>query len=126
MGIFQLIDYVGVDVFSLILAVMERHLAEGLVSPFVDRLLAQGVKGGQTSSGAQRDGILRYENGTPYGGLRSGEGVVPLRSKQRGARRWGHTPIPRSPGRPSRDDSRRDDAPAELLRGACQLGGARR
>ena len=67
MGIFQLIDYVGVDVFSLILRVMERHLTEGLVSPLVDRLLSQGIKGGQTASGSQRDGILRYEKGRPTG-----------------------------------------------------------
>jgi 3-hydroxyacyl-CoA dehydrogenase len=67
MGIFQLIDYVGVDVFALILTVMTRHLEERLESPFIGRLRALGVTGGQTSSGTQRDGILRYDKGRPSG-----------------------------------------------------------
>ncbi|WP_316414123.1 3-hydroxyacyl-CoA dehydrogenase family protein [Mesoterricola silvestris] len=67
MGMFQLIDYVGIDVFQLILRVMEKYLQEGLHSPLVDTLLEQGVRGGQTSSGAQKDGFLRYEKGRPVG-----------------------------------------------------------
>jgi 3-hydroxyacyl-CoA dehydrogenase len=66
MGIFQLIDYVGVDVFQLILAVMKRHIpAPELASDLVDLYMEQGVKGGQTSSGAQKDGFFRYEKGKP-------------------------------------------------------------
>ncbi|MCE1229582.1 MAG: 3-hydroxyacyl-CoA dehydrogenase family protein [Firmicutes bacterium] len=67
MGIFQLIDYVGVDVFQLILRVMEKYLKDGLHSPVIDRYIEMGVKGGQTSSGAQKDGILQYEKGQPVG-----------------------------------------------------------
>lgn len=68
MGIFQLVDYVGVDVFQLILAVMGKHLADpSLHSGLVDRLMEQGVKGGQTSSGTQKDGFLKYEKGRPAG-----------------------------------------------------------
>lgn len=68
MGIFQLVDYVGVDVFQLILAVMRKHLSlPSLQSGLVDRLMEQGVKGGQTSSGAQKDGFLKYEKGKPAG-----------------------------------------------------------
>ena len=65
MGMFQLIDYVGIDVFQLILRVMEKYLKDGLHSPLVDRMLELGVKGGQTSSGSQKDGFLKYEKGKP-------------------------------------------------------------
>lgn len=65
MGIFQLIDYVGLDVFQMILRVMEGHLHDGLHSPLIDRFLDLGVKGGQTSSGGQKDGFLKYEGGRP-------------------------------------------------------------
>jgi len=65
MGMFQLIDYVGIDVFQLILRVMEKYLNDGLHSPLVDQLLDLGVRGGQLSSGAQRDGFLKYEKGRP-------------------------------------------------------------
>lgn len=67
MGMFQLIDYVGIDVFQLILRVMDKYLKEGLHSDLVDAFLEMGVKGGQTSSGAQKDGFLRYEKGRPVG-----------------------------------------------------------
>lgn len=67
MGIFQLIDYVGVDVFQLILRVMENYLHDGLHSPLIDRFMELGVKGGQTSSGAQKDGFLSYDHGAITG-----------------------------------------------------------
>jgi len=67
MGIFQLIDYVGVDVFQLILRVMEHYLQDGLHSPLIDRYMELGAKGGQTSSGAPKDGFLKYEKGAVVG-----------------------------------------------------------
>ena len=67
MGIFQLIDYVGIDVFQLITRVMARHLGGDLGSPLVDRYLDLGVKGGQGSGGAQKPGFLTYEKGRPAG-----------------------------------------------------------
>lgn len=66
MGIFQLIDYVGVDVVSYIMQVMNPHFpAEDLHSRRLDELLKLGVKGGQNSDGSQKDGILKYEKGKP-------------------------------------------------------------
>jgi len=66
MGIFQLIDYVGVDVCSFIMSVMNPYLpGEDLHSPLLNRLLALGIKGGQFSDGSQKDGILKYEKGRP-------------------------------------------------------------
>jgi len=66
MGIFQLIDYVGVDVCSFIMSVMNPYLpGENLHSPLLDQFLEAGVKGGQFSDGSQKDGILKYEKGRP-------------------------------------------------------------
>ncbi|HBZ67817.1 MAG TPA: hypothetical protein DEO70_13365 [Bacteroidales bacterium] len=65
MGIFQLTDYVGVDVCSYILSVMNRFIpGNGLHSTFIDELLSMNVKGGQYSDGSQKDGIFRYQKGT--------------------------------------------------------------
>jgi len=65
MGIFQLIDYVGIDVFQLIARVMAAHLGEELHSALIDRYLDQGVKGGQTSGGAPKAGFLKYLKSRP-------------------------------------------------------------
>jgi len=68
MGIFQLIDYVGVDVCQYIMSVMNPFLPnEDLHSNFLDRLIEQGILGGQYSDGSQKDGILKYEKGRPVG-----------------------------------------------------------
>jgi 3-hydroxyacyl-CoA dehydrogenase len=62
MGIFQLIDYVGVDVVQFILNVMNPFVKdENLHSELLDKMMLQGVKGGQKSSGAQKDGFLKYK-----------------------------------------------------------------
>ena len=64
MGIFQLVDYVGVDVVQFILNVMNPFVTdENLHSDLLDKMILQGVKGGQMSSGAQKDGFLKYKGG---------------------------------------------------------------
>ncbi|MCK4304784.1 MAG: 3-hydroxyacyl-CoA dehydrogenase family protein [Candidatus Eisenbacteria sp.] len=66
MGIFQLIDYVGVDVFQCILGVMNRFIdGEDLHSTLIDALMDKGVRGGQNPDGSQKDGFFRYEKGRP-------------------------------------------------------------
>jgi 3-hydroxyacyl-CoA dehydrogenase len=65
MGIFQLTDYVGIDVCSFIMKVMSMHLSEKLLSPLLEELLAKGVKGGQNADGSQKPGIFQYERGVP-------------------------------------------------------------
>jgi len=68
MGIFQLIDYVGLDVCQCILNVMnDRIPGESLHSPLLDRLISMGVRGGQYPNGSQKDGILQYQKGRPSG-----------------------------------------------------------
>jgi 3-hydroxyacyl-CoA dehydrogenase len=66
MGIFQLIDYVGIDVVSFIMGVMNPFLPdEDLHSALFDKMIGLDVKGGQFSNGTQKDGFLKYEKGKP-------------------------------------------------------------
>jgi 3-hydroxyacyl-CoA dehydrogenase len=64
MGIFQLTDYVGLDVCRYIMQVMDPHMEEeDIHCELVDRLVEQGVTGGQFPDGSQKNGFLRYEKG---------------------------------------------------------------
>lgn len=66
MGIFQLVDYVGIDVVSYIMGVMNPYLEnENLYSQLLEDLLAKNVWGGQYSNGSQKDGFFKYERGRP-------------------------------------------------------------
>jgi 3-hydroxyacyl-CoA dehydrogenase len=66
MGIFQLIDYVGVEVCQYILGVMQAYMKnENLHSSLLDQMISLSVKGGQNADGSQKDGFLKYENGKP-------------------------------------------------------------
>jgi 3-hydroxyacyl-CoA dehydrogenase len=66
MGIFQLIDYVGLDIFQSILKIMDPHFPdEDLHSNLIDGLVEEGVKGGQYPDGSQKDGFFRYEGNRP-------------------------------------------------------------
>jgi len=66
MGIFQLIDYVGLDVVQFILRVMQPHMkGEKFHNELLDELVLNGVKGGQYSDGSQKDGFFRYVKGKP-------------------------------------------------------------
>lgn len=68
MGIFQLIDYVGIDVFQCILKVMRTHLGDKtLKSRLIDRMVRDRVLGGQYADGSQKDGFLKYEKNRPVG-----------------------------------------------------------
>ena len=68
MGIFQLIDYVGVDVCSYIMGVMQSYMKEeNLHCALLGSMLSLNIKGGQFSDGSQKDGILKYEKGKVTG-----------------------------------------------------------
>jgi hypothetical protein len=55
---------VGIDVVQFILNVMNPFVTdENLHSELLDKMMLQGVKGGQHSSGAQKDGFLKYKGG---------------------------------------------------------------
>ncbi len=64
MGIFQLMDYVGIDVCQKIMKVMSERLQKPeLHSTFIDTLINQGINGGQYSDGSQKPGVFEYEKG---------------------------------------------------------------
>jgi 3-hydroxyacyl-CoA dehydrogenase len=66
MGIFQLIDYVGLDVCQYIMSVMNPYIEdEDLHSGLLNRFIELGVRGGQFADGSQKDGFLKYEKGRP-------------------------------------------------------------
>lgn len=74
MGIFQVIDYVGLDVFACILGVMDRHLAaESFADATIEAFLTAGVRGGQHADGTQRDGFFQYDGRSPVGVFALGE-----------------------------------------------------
>lgn len=57
MGIFQLLDYVGLDVCQKICAIMSEYIPNELFRiDIVDQMLLNGIKGGQ-----QKDGFFHYE-----------------------------------------------------------------
>jgi 3-hydroxyacyl-CoA dehydrogenase len=87
MGLFQVLDYVGLDVCQMILKVMKTHLdpaaADGTVfaDETLDALLSAGVRGGQLGSGEQKDGLFRYERNKiaavlDIAGLKAGKGIT--------------------------------------------------
>lgn len=66
MGIFQLVDYVGLDVGVLIASVMRTYLKDRTIAfPLLEAFVAKGVRGGQNPDGSQRDGIFKYNKGIP-------------------------------------------------------------
>ena len=68
MGIFQLIDYVGVDVFQCILKSMNPYFPkEDLHHPLIDKMVRKKILGGQHPDGSQKDGFLKYEKNRPIG-----------------------------------------------------------
>lgn len=68
MGIFQLIDYVGIDVCQFIMKVMNSYIQdEDIHSLLLDKFMEMGVKGGQNSDGSQKDGFMKYEKGKVAG-----------------------------------------------------------
>ena len=68
MGIFQLIDYVGVEVCQLIMKVMTEHIPSvTLENELINRMVENKVIGGQYVDGSQKDGFLKYEKGRPAG-----------------------------------------------------------
>ena len=65
MGMFQLIDYVGIDVFSMICKTMGQYINEDFTSNLISNMLNTEIKGGQFGDGSQKDGFFKYERGRP-------------------------------------------------------------
>lgn len=68
MGIFQLVDYVGIDVCKQIAQVMNTHLPDpSLHDSLIDQMATQGHTGGQNVDGTQKQGFFQYKGLTPTG-----------------------------------------------------------
>jgi 3-hydroxyacyl-CoA dehydrogenase len=68
MGIFQLIDYVGVDVYQCISETVSGYIkGEDLKDDLLAKMAQKKVLGGQRADGSQKDGFLKYEKGRPAG-----------------------------------------------------------
>lgn len=87
MGIFQLIDYVGVDVFQCIMKVMNEFIigakrklysttpvkawesikGEDIHSSLIEQMADKKILGGQRADGSQKDGFLQYKKDRPAG-----------------------------------------------------------
>ena len=63
MGIFQLIDYVGLDVFAMICKTMGTYIQEDFSSDLLTQLNNINYKGGQFGDGSQKDGFFIYNQG---------------------------------------------------------------
>jgi hypothetical protein len=62
MGIFQTIDYVGVDICANIMHIMSVFLLDpALSSQLLEQYLAAGMKGGQHVDGTQKKGFFSYD-----------------------------------------------------------------
>jgi 3-hydroxyacyl-CoA dehydrogenase len=129
MGIFQLIDYVGLDVCQCILGVMNSRLpGQALHSALLDRVLEQDVKGGQHHDGSQKDGFLHYEQGKPTAAYdRDSRRYVPFADFQAAAdARLGPLPEPALPWKAAVKHPLKDQALAEFfgkVNGLRTLGG---
>jgi 3-hydroxyacyl-CoA dehydrogenase len=62
MGIFQLLDYVGLDVWKKIAGIMtEKSSLDGVVKPLLTDMVDRGKIGGQNMDGTQMEGFFRYQ-----------------------------------------------------------------
>lgn len=76
MGIFQLMDYVGIDVMYFISKIMDNHIdGENLSDELIDTMYNKKVLGGQRADGSQKDGFFKYAKNRPIGvyNLQKGE-----------------------------------------------------
>jgi 3-hydroxyacyl-CoA dehydrogenase len=68
MGILQLIDYVGVDVYQCISQTVASYIkGEDLQDALLTQMVEKKVLGGQRADGSQKDGFLKYEKNRPAG-----------------------------------------------------------
>lgn len=68
MGIFQLIDYVGIDVCQNIFSIMSAYLPDELFQEgLIDSMLEAGIRGGQNADGSQKNGFFEYQGSERVG-----------------------------------------------------------
>lgn len=63
MGLFQLMDYVGLDVAQHVGEIMSTFLKDPtLKSDLIDQMVNRGIMGGQNPDGTQKEGFFSYSN----------------------------------------------------------------
>ncbi len=68
MGIFQLIDYIGIEVFYKICGIMSTYIPSELFQdPLIDTMVKAGIFGGQNAEGFQKNGFFQYEKHAKIG-----------------------------------------------------------
>lgn len=65
MGIFQLMDYVGIDVCLNIAHIMQTYLKTPMPLPLLEELHKAGIKGGLNNDSSLREGFFRYDRSGP-------------------------------------------------------------
>lgn len=65
MGIFQLVDYVGIDVCQKVISIMREFLKISFSTELIDRMIFSGKNGGQNSDGSQKEGFFSYHQRNP-------------------------------------------------------------
>jgi 3-hydroxyacyl-CoA dehydrogenase len=65
MGIFQLIDYVGIDVCQRVISIMESFLHLSFSAELLDMMISRGKIGGQNPDGSQKEGFFLYQQKRP-------------------------------------------------------------
>lgn len=67
MGIFQLIDYIGIDVCHNIAKIIREYRKIPLKTELIDKLFKNGIMGGVTPNGNQKEGFFKYSKNHPIG-----------------------------------------------------------
>ena len=68
MGIFEVVDYVGINVCQFIMDIMAGDFKnEKFNNSILNRLLKQEIQGGQDSHGRVKNGVFKYESGEIVG-----------------------------------------------------------
>lgn len=66
MGIYQLIDYVGLETCNQVLKIMGDYQRDAYFGcPLIHELMMRGKLGGQNPDGSQRDGFFKYNHLVP-------------------------------------------------------------
>ena len=65
MGIFQLVDYVGIDVCQKVMAIMGEFLQLPFSIELINKMILSGKKGGQNPDGSQKEGFFSYQHRHP-------------------------------------------------------------
>ncbi|WP_372366639.1 3-hydroxyacyl-CoA dehydrogenase family protein [Candidatus Uabimicrobium sp. HlEnr_7] len=94
MGIFQLLDYVGIDVYNFILKIMDKYIEdENFNHQIIDTMISNNVLGGQRGDGSQKDGFFQYSKGKMIGVYcMEKKGYVPLDSTEEWDKTLGNYP----------------------------------